>query len=116
MPTVKRSDAQIRASKGRLDIDRLKSATEADIERWKREDGFDEKALGPARLIVPTPDVRVIRKRLGLSQEAFAARFHLSVRTVREWEQRRRVPEGPALVLLQVIEREPEAVERALAR
>jgi putative transcriptional regulator len=61
------------------------------------------------------PDVRALRERLGLSQEAFAERFHLSLRTIQDWEQRRRVPEGPARVLLQVIERDPQAVERALA-
>lgn len=75
----------------------------------------DEAALGPPRYAQGSPDVRGIRERLGLSQEAFAARFHLSLRTVQEWEQRRRVPEGPARVLLQVIDCEPEAAARALA-
>jgi putative transcriptional regulator len=89
--------------------------TDEEIERWKREDGFEESALGPPRFVQASPDVRAIRGRLGLSQDAFAARFHLSLRTVQEWEQQRRVPEGPARVLLQVIEREPEAVARALA-
>ena len=44
-----------------------------------------------------------------------ADRFQLSLRTLQEWEQQRRVPEGPAQVLLRVIERDPQAVERALA-
>lgn len=114
--TVKLSNAQIRASKGRIDLKRIEAATEADIERWKQEDGIDDATLGPARLVTPGPDVRVLRERLGLSQEAFAERFHLSLRTIQEWEQRRRVPEGPARVLLRVIEREPEAAARALAR
>ncbi|MHB8619214.1 MAG: helix-turn-helix domain-containing protein, partial [Chloroflexota bacterium] len=69
----------------------------------------------PPRYVRVGPDVRVLRERLGLSQEAFAERFHLSLRTVQDWEQQRRVPEGPARVLLQVIERDPQAVERALA-
>ncbi|MPZ16183.1 MAG: helix-turn-helix domain-containing protein, partial [Chloroflexi bacterium] len=60
-------------------------------------------------------DVRALRERLGLSQEAFAERFHLSLRTIQDWEQQRRVPEGPARILLQVIEHDPQAVERALA-
>ena len=59
-------------------------------------------------------DVKAVRKRLGLSQAAFAARFGFSVGTLRDWEQKRRRPEGPARVLLTVIDREPEAVERAL--
>lgn len=114
MSIVRRSNEQIRTAKGRIDVGKVKAATEADIARWKREDGVDDARLGPARFVSSGPDVRVIRERLGLSQEAFADRFHLSLRTVQEWEQRRRVPEGPARVLLQVIERDPDAVERAL--
>jgi putative transcriptional regulator len=68
------------------------------------------------RVHVPAEvDVRKIRQRLKLSQDEFAARFGLSVATVREWEQNRRRPEGAARVLLTVIEKEPEAVTRALA-
>ncbi|HEY8883885.1 MAG TPA: helix-turn-helix domain-containing protein [Chloroflexota bacterium] len=114
MTIVRKSNDEIRAAKGRIDVEKLESATEEDIERWNREDGIDEAALGPPRYVRVGPDVRLVRERLGLSQEAFAARYHLSLRTVQEWEQRRRVPEGPARVLLQVIEREPEAAARAL--
>jgi putative transcriptional regulator len=65
---------------------------------------------------VPTEiDVRKIRRRLKLSQAEFASKFGLSVATVREWEQHRRKPEGPARVLLKIIKEEPEAVSRALA-
>jgi len=68
------------------------------------------------RVYVPAEvDVRKIRRQLKLSQGDFAARFGLSVATVREWEQNRRTPEGAARVLLTVIEKEPEAVTRALA-
>ena len=67
------------------------------------------------RIHVPAEvDVRRIRRQLGLSQDEFAARFGLSVATVREWEQDRRKPEGAARVLLTVIEKDPEAVARAL--
>jgi putative transcriptional regulator len=105
----------MRTAKGRLDVEKLETVTEEDIARWKREDGVDDASLGPPRFISAGPDVRVLRERLGLSQEAFADRFHLSLRTLQEWEQQRRVPEGPARVLLLVIERDPQAVERALA-
>jgi putative transcriptional regulator len=64
---------------------------------------------------VPSLDVKVVRQKTGLSQNVFAATFGFSPGTVREWEQRRRVPTGPARVLLYVIDREPEAVLRALA-
>ena len=60
-------------------------------------------------------DVRQIRGDIGLSQAAFAAYFGVSRRTIQEWEQGRRVPTGPARILLTVISREPEAVIRALA-
>ena len=61
-------------------------------------------------------DARAIRQKLGLTQGAFAARFGIPVATLRDWERRRRRPEGPGRVLLTVIEREPDAVSRALAR
>jgi putative transcriptional regulator len=55
----------------------------------------------------PDIDVRKIRQQLGLSLDEFAAKFALPVGTVREWEQRRRRPEGAARVLLTVIEKDP---------
>jgi putative transcriptional regulator len=57
---------------------------------------------------------RTVRKRLGLSQAEFAARFHVPVGTLRDWEQNRRQPDAPALAYLRVIAREPEMVARAL--
>lgn len=60
-------------------------------------------------------DVAVLRKRLGLTQEQFAARFGFSVATLRHWERGDRAPHGAALVLLNLIDREPETVMRALA-
>ena len=59
-------------------------------------------------------DIVALRKRLGLSQTRFAATFGFSPKTVRNWEQGLRHPDGPARILLQVIDREPEAVMRAL--
>ena len=59
-------------------------------------------------------DPRVVRKRLRMSQTAFAHIFGVSLRTVQEWEQRRRRPAGAARALLQVIDREPDAVRRAI--
>lgn len=65
---------------------------------------------------VPAVDVRKERRKLGMSQDRFAASFGVSVATVRNWEQGRRRPEGAARVLLRVIERAPEAVRRAWRR
>ena len=58
--------------------------------------------------------IRALRKRLKLSRERFAERFGLDARAVQDWEQGRRVPDRAARVLLTVIDREPEAVIRAL--
>ncbi len=60
-------------------------------------------------------DVKAVRGKLGLSQQTFARAFGVSAKTVQNWEQGRRKPEGPARVLLRVIERHPEAVLEALA-
>jgi putative transcriptional regulator len=60
------------------------------------------------------PDVKGIRERLGLTQERFAALMGVSSRTLQNWEQGRREPEGPAKALLRVVDREPEAVLHAL--
>ena len=65
---------------------------------------------------VPLVDVKALRQRLGMTQNEFARRFSFSVRSVQNWEQGRRVPEGPARVLLTVIDREPGAVLRAIGR
>jgi putative transcriptional regulator len=62
-----------------------------------------------------TVDVKAIRKRLGLTQVAFAQRYGFELSSIRNWEQGRRQPEGPARLLLLVIDKEPEAVHRALA-
>lgn len=60
-------------------------------------------------------DVKIIRKRLGLSQAKFAARFGFALDAVRNWEQGRRQPDLAARAFLRVIEREPDAVRRALS-
>lgn len=56
------------------------------------------------------PDVAALRNEYGLSQEKFAALLGISVRTLQNWEQGRRQPQGPARVLLRVAARHPEAV------
>ena len=61
-------------------------------------------------------DVAALRKRLGLSQAAFAERFGFSLDAVQNWEQGRRRPDGAVRAFLRVIAREPDAVARALAK
>ena len=57
-----------------------------------------------------------IRRLLKLSQEDFAAQFHIPVGTLRDWEQRRKEPDAAARAYLQVIARAPDAVREALKR
>ncbi len=56
------------------------------------------------------PDVKFIRASYQLSQNEFAALLGISVKTLRNWEQGRRAPEGPARILLQVVAKHPDAV------
>jgi putative transcriptional regulator len=62
-----------------------------------------------------TPQVKVIRRAFGLSQEDFAAQFQIPIGTLRDWEQSRKEPDAAAKAYLRVIAREPDAVRKALA-
>ena len=66
------------------------------------------------RVRVPDVDVSAVRAKLNLSQADFAAAFGVSLGTVRNWEQGRRRPEGPARALLVVINKAPKTVMEAL--
>lgn len=59
---------------------------------------------------ISDPDVSELRAEYGLSQEKFAALLGISVRTLQNWEQGRRAPQGPARVLLRVAAKHPEAI------
>ena len=59
--------------------------------------------------------VKVLRRRLGMTQAEFARAFHLPLTTLRDWEQHRSVPDAPARALLLAIERDPEVMRRLLA-
>lgn len=82
-----------------------------------------QEALGHAKgedvpdLVVHVPtivDVASVRRRTGLSQDAFSRRIGVSPATLRNWEQGRRSPEGPARVLLAMLDRNPRIVEETL--
>ncbi len=107
--------------KARVDRKALATTTEADIARHATEDGTTDaaaafetaRAEGRARAVTPL-DVAAIRAKTGLSQDRFAHAFQISPHTLRNWEQGRRVPDGPARALLLAIDRDPEALMRAL--
>ncbi len=80
-----------------LDDPDARPLTEADLTRMKR-----------------TPQAKIIRRALGLSQEDFAARYHIPLGTLRDWEQGRVEPDQAARAYLTVIAREPDIVRDAL--
>ena len=119
MPIVRYSRGDIDRAKMLADLAASRKRTEAEIEAEAAEDGnasTDEELAGAVPVYPPpTPDqVRAMRKGLGLSQAQFGRMFGLTIDTLQQYEQGRRVPSGPASVLLRVIAMEPEAVIRAL--
>jgi len=62
-----------------------------------------------------TPQVKIIRRALGLSQEEFSVRFHIPLGTLRDWEQGRKAPDAAARAYLVVIGRNPQVVREALS-
>jgi putative transcriptional regulator len=77
----------------------------------------DAKPLSPSdfKRMTRTPQVKIIRRALGLTQEEFASRFHIPLGTLRDWEQGAATPDQSARAYLTVIARDPEAVQEALA-
>lgn len=82
-------------------------------------EALDHASGKPTEVVVHEPrpvDVKAVRRKIGLSQREFAAAFGISLGTLRHWERGDRTPRGPALVLLNVVEQEPQAVLRTLAK
>ena len=77
----------------------MKPLTKEDFRRMKR-----------------VPRVKIIREALRLTQEEFAARYHIPIGTLRDWEQERKEPDQTARAYLRVVAREPEVVRRALEK
>jgi putative transcriptional regulator len=104
----------------KIDWAKIDATTDADIARHAEQDGtspLSDRAWNGMRVRAVPPaevDVRAIREKLKLSQPEFAARFGFTAASVRQWEQGRRRPHGPARVLLTIIAKEPNAVRRAL--
>lgn len=67
-----------------------------------------------AKRMKRVPRARTLRRALGLSQEEFAARFHIPIGTLRDWEQGRAEPDQAARAYLRVIAAAPDVVQRAL--
>lgn len=94
MPGPTSSDAIEQAARADRDAQPL---TEADLKRMKQ-----------------TPRAKIIRRALELTQEQFAARYHIPLGTLRDWEQGRTEPDQPTRAYLTLIARDPERVDRLL--
>lgn len=68
------------------------------------------------RLMRRTPQAKVIRRALELTQEEFSARYHIPLGTLRDWEQGRAEPDQPTRAYLTLIARDPDHVNRVLNR
>jgi putative transcriptional regulator len=96
----------------------VKNADFAKLTRSIKQAGRIRRGrLAPSRVTtIAAADVRAIREELGKTQTEFALMIGVSPATLRNWEQGRRQPEGPARALLRVAARNPKVVATALAR
>jgi putative transcriptional regulator len=76
-------------------------------------DGIRQLKQGEIGRVVTLPPVSETRARVGLSQSEFARLLGVSVRTLQEWEQGRRVPSGPARTLLAIAHKNPRLLLQA---
>lgn len=110
-----RPDGSTQPIEDRTDWARLDAMSEEEIEANALSDPdnppLTDEELSRMRRV---PNPREIRTRLNLTQEEFAERFFLPLGTIRDWEQGKKRPDSAARVLLRVIERNPEAVIKAM--
>jgi putative transcriptional regulator len=100
-------DGSERPLEAQADWSKIDATTEEEIAAQIAED--EAEAMRDAAAYA-----RRVRRKLGLSQVAFASRVGVPVDTVRNWEQGRRAPQGPARALLRIIDRAPETALHAL--
>jgi putative transcriptional regulator len=95
----------------------VNAQTDEQIEAAVRDDP-DAAPIGFFELpgFIHVPNVKKLRERLSLTQEAFAATYRIPVGTLRDWEQGRKLPDAPARAYLTVISGNPEAVAMLLEK
>ncbi|MDA1353674.1 MAG: helix-turn-helix domain-containing protein [bacterium] len=108
--------------RGKTDWDRLRALTDDDVAQAANSDP-DALLLTDQELFEFRPvtsvdriEVKKIRERLQLSQVQFALFFGVSVRTIQEWEQGRRIPNATSRNFLRVVEYAPHVVQAALLK
>lgn len=101
--------------KGRTNWEAVRNLSDAEINRRALSDPdnppITKETLKKLRRV---SQVRVIRMSLGLTQEGFANRFGLSLRTIQDWEQGRYEPDQAAKTLLRLIQKIPNEVQKVL--
>ena len=109
-------DGSTKPLEDKTDWDRLRAMTDEQVVAAALTDP-DARPLTPQRLRTArrVPRTKTLRRALALTQEEFAARYHIPIGTLRDWEQGRCEPDQPARAYLTVIAHDPEGVKRALA-
>jgi putative transcriptional regulator len=109
---TRRTMDSIQRLKPRIDRAGIAATSEADIRRQMREDDQEDSDLAGFAPVVPP---QMLRKRLGMTQAAFARALRIPLSTLRNWEQGRVLPDPAARSLLAIVAKEPKAALRALA-
>ena len=126
MPASKRSISDVKKSprgrppkEDRVAISPAMARAAAKAMDWATFDAIEDDAI--AMQVASNPDaaplpidVAAIRKKTGLDQASFSRLFAIPLGTLRNWEQYRRKPEGPARALLRIIDHEPARAMKAL--
>jgi putative transcriptional regulator len=109
-------DGSAKPFEDKTDWDRLRAMTDEEVIAAALTDP-DARPLTPEQLRAArrVPRTKTLRRALALTQEEFAARYHIPIGTLRDWEQGRCKPDQPARAYLTVIAHDPEGVKRALA-
>ena len=92
-------------------VDEIRELTGADFARAIPRKQRERMMRGQ---IDPVKDIVALRRFIGLTQEEFAAALSISVHTLRNWEQGRRNPDGPAIALLRIAARHPRIIRENL--
>ena len=112
LPTIDGLHALVRQALQETNWAAVDAQTDEDIARNVASDPDAAPILSAAETVAAI--ARSVRKRLGISQAEFSARYHVPIGTLRDWEQNRKQPDAPALAYLRVIAREPDMVAQAL--
>jgi len=109
-------DGSTKPLKDKTDWARVRAMIDEEVMAAAMSDP-DAQPMTPEQLRTArrVPRTKTLRRALALTQEEFAARYHIPLGTLRDWEQGRCEPDQPARAYLAVIAQDPEGVKRALA-